>query len=136
MRKTGRVTLSVLAGATLWAVLWNAGTLGAQAALPSILQPQQPITHVGILLAFIAYSVALSVLAGFTTAALAAEYRATAVRILAGLQMTLGLVFEVLFWNITPFWYHVVFLALVVPATMYGGTLRASRRVRVVQAAI
>jgi hypothetical protein len=50
------------------------------------------------------------------------------VRALAALQLALGLVFEILFWDMTPVWYHVVFLALIVPATLYGGTLRARTR--------
>jgi hypothetical protein len=28
-------------------------------------------------------------------------------------------------WQLTPVWYHLVFLALLVPAVLYGGRLRA-----------
>lgn len=129
MAKTGRTILAVLAGAAVWAVLWNTGTLGAQAAFPDTLVPDRPLAHTGFLLAYIAYSVLLSVLAGFVTAAAAGARAITSVRWLAGLQLALGLVFEISFWNMTPVWYHVVFLALIVPATLYGGTLRARRRI-------
>lgn len=127
-KKTGRTILAVLAGAVVWAVLWNAGTLGAQAAFPDTLAPDRPLTHTGVLLAYIGYSVLLSILAGFVTAAAAGAHAVTSVRWLAGLQLVLGLVFEIAFWNMTPVWYHVVFLALIVPATLYGGTLRARGR--------
>ena len=127
MKKTGRLILAVLAGAAVWAVLWNLGTLGAQAALPETLQSEQPLTHAGVLMAYIGYSVALSVLAGFVTARAAGTAPVPSVWTLAILQLGLGLFFEISFWSMTPVWYHLVFLALIVPATVYGGTLRARR---------
>jgi hypothetical protein len=128
MGKAGRVTLAVLAGASVWALLWNAGTLGVQAALPELMPAGQPITTVGVLLSLIVYGVMLSVLAGYTTVSAAGMYAVPALRILAALQFTLGLVFEISFWRMTPVWYHVVVLALVIPATLYGGSLRGPRR--------
>lgn len=128
MGKTGRTIVAVLAGAVVWAVLWNAGTLGAQAAFPDTLAPDRPLTHTGFLLAYIAWSVLLSVLAGFVTAAVAGPRATTSVRWLAGVQLALGLGFEISFWSMTPVWYHVVFLALIVPATLYGGALRVRGR--------
>ncbi|MEX2282111.1 MAG: hypothetical protein WEE89_06485 [Gemmatimonadota bacterium] len=128
MGKAGRVTLAVLAGASVWAVLWNAGTLGGQAALPELMPAGQPITNTGVLLSLVIYGAMLSVLAGYTTVAAAGKYPVPALRILAALQFTLGLVFEISFWGMTPVWYHVVFLAIVIPTTLYGGTLRGARR--------
>jgi hypothetical protein len=128
MGKAGRVTLAVIAGAAVWAVLWNAGTLGAQAALPGILPAGQPIAHVGALVGLIAYSVVLSMLAGYTTAVVAGQHPQPSLKILAVLQMLLGLSFEIAFWSMTPVWYHIVFLALVIPATLYGGSLRSAAR--------
>ena len=129
MKTTGRIILAVLAGALVWAVLWNVGTRLTQAALPDIVRPEQPLTHTGVLLAYIAYSVALSVLAGFTAAWAAggAGRAMRAVWSLAVLQLGLGLFFEISFWNMVPVWYHIVFLALIVPATVYGGRLRERR---------
>jgi len=128
MAKTARTILAVLAGAAVWAVLWNLGTLTAQAAFPDTLAPDRPLTHTGFLLGYIAFGGALSVLAGCVTAWAAGAHAVPAVRALAALQLALGLVFEILFWDMTPVWYHVVFLALIVPATLYGGTLRARTR--------
>jgi len=120
----------VVAGATVWAVLWNAGTLGAQAALPQII-PDQPMTHTGILVGFIGYSVLLSILAGFVTALVMKTSPMPAVWTLSTLQLTLGLVFEISYWNLMPTWYHLIFLALLIPATVYGGRLRSTQRVAV-----
>ncbi len=127
MGPTGRVILAVLAGAAIWAVLWIAGTQGAQAAFPDTLIPDQRLEHTGFLAAYIVYSVVLSVLAGYVTAAVGGPDPMRAVWILASLQLALGLAFEISAWSLTPAWYHIIFLALIVPATVYGGRLRAGR---------
>ena len=128
MGKTGRTILAVLAGAVVWAVLWVGGTQAAQAALPSVLGVGQPVTDTGALVGLIVYSVVLSMLAGYVAATIAARDPMRAVWALAVLQLVLGIGFEASAWNLTPVWYHIVFLALIIPATMYGGRLRVRRR--------
>lgn len=123
----GRRILAVLAGAVVWAVLWIGGTMLAQSLFPAQLNPTQPITHTGALLGLILYSVALSLLAGFVTAVVGKAQAVTAVWALAVLQLLLGIGFEASAWNLTPVWYHLVFLALIIPATVMGGRKRAAR---------
>ena len=125
--KTGRVILAVLAGAVVWAVLWVGGAQAAQAAFPSVLPIGQPVTSTAALLGLIVYSVALSVLAGYVTASVAARDPMPAVWALAILQLAIGVGVEASAWSLTPVWYHLVFLALIVPATVYGGRLRVRR---------
>ena len=127
MATTGRAVLAVIAGAVVWAVLWVGGTQAAGAAFPSVLAAGQPVTDSAALLGLIVYSVALSMLAGYVTAAVASIRPMPAVWALAILQLVLGIGFEVSAWSLTPIWYHVVFLLLIVPATVYGGQLRARR---------
>jgi hypothetical protein len=128
MAKAARLIGAVLAGAAVWAVLWIGGTKAAQAAFPGALTPGQPLVHGGALLGLILYSVGLSLLAGYVTAAAAGPRPLPAVGTLAALQLTLGIIAEASYWSLMPVWYHLVFLALVVPATVYGGALRARRR--------
>lgn len=127
MAKVGRLVVAVIAGAVVWAALWIIGTRAAQAVWPGTLVPNQPLTHSGFLLAYIGYSVVLSLLAGFVTAATAGSRPMIAVWVLAALQLTLGIIAEVSYWSLMPAWYHLVFLALIVPATASGGWLRARR---------
>lgn len=131
MSRTGRVVVGVIAGAVLWAVLWVGGTAGARGVFPELLDPTQRLEHVGALLALIGYSVVLSILAGYVAALLAGTVDLAAgmraAWLLAGLQLALGLFFEISSWNLLPVWYHLVFLALIVPATVYGGRLRTKR---------
>ena len=125
MGSRGKVAMGVVAGAVAWSVLWIGGTTAAQSAWPDVLDPSRPIDHAGALVGYIAYSVVLSLLAGYVAAAVAGTAAMRAVWILAGLQLALGLFFEISYWDLLPVWYHVVFLALIVPATVAGGRLRA-----------
>jgi hypothetical protein len=127
MATTGRAILAVIAGAVVWAVLWVGGTKAAGAAFPAVLPAGQPVTDSAALLGLIVYSVALSMLAGYVTATVASTRPMPAVWALAILQLVLGIGVEVSAWSLTPVWYHVVFLLLIVPATVYGGQLRARR---------
>ena len=124
MAKAGRVVVAVVAGAAVWAVLWIAGTRATQLMFPELAAANQPLTHTGVLWSYIVYGSLLSLLAGYTTALAAGNHATIAVRVLAVLQLTLGIIAEVSYWSLTPVWYHVVFLALVVPVTIYGGMLR------------
>jgi hypothetical protein len=124
----GRMILAVLAGAAVWAALWVGGTMGAAAAFPSALPTGQPVTNAAVLAALIVYSVILSVVAGYVTAAVASKNPTPAVWGLAVLQLILGIGIEASAWSMTPVWYHLVFLALLVPATVYGGRLRVRQR--------
>jgi hypothetical protein len=130
MPRLGRAILAVIAGAAVWAVLWIGGTRAAQAAFPSALAEGQPITHVGALLGLILYSVPLSILAGYITATVMGRDPMPVVWVLAVLQLIFGIIAEVSAWNLVPLWYHIVFLALVVPATAYGGKMRVRRAAR------
>lgn len=119
----GRAIGAVLAGAVVWAVLWIGGNATLAAALPDVVVAGERLDHVGVLLFLIVYSSALSLLAGFTTAKVRGPSPRTAVWVLAMLQLGLGLFFEISSWDLLPVWYHLIFLALVVPMTVAGGRL-------------
>jgi hypothetical protein len=127
MAGTGRVVLGVVVGMVIWSVLWLGGSSVAQSSLPELIPAGERVEHVGVLLGYLAWSVVLSVLAGYATAAIAGMSAMRAVWVLAVIQLGLGIFFETSAWEITPVWYHVVFLVLLVPATVAGGRLRAGR---------
>lgn len=126
MGTKGRVALGVVAGAVLWAVLWVGGSGAARAAMPELLDPSQRLDHAGALFGFVAYSVVLSVAAGYVAAAVAKASAMRAVWILAVLQLLIGIAVEASYWDLMPVWYHLVFLALLIPATVLGGRLKAT----------
>ena len=124
--------MATIAGAVFWAVLWVGGTMAAGAVWPTHIASDRSVSDAGALALYIAYSVVLSVGAGYVAARVGGGANgARAVAILAGVQLLLGIGVEVSSWSLTPVWYHLVFLALLVPATLYGGRLRAGSAVEV-----
>ncbi len=127
MKTTLKVVGAVLAGAVFWAVLWNIGMLVSMSAFPEDLQDGMPITNTGILLGFVTFSVLLSFGAGFITGWLGKVKAMLAVGILSALQMSLGLFFQISYWSLMPIWYHLSFLGLIIPITVWGGFTGARR---------
>lgn len=118
-----RSILAVIIGFVLWSVLWlgyNAllttfGFLPAASATP--IQASMP------LLLLLAGSILFSLAAGYatTTVIRTPGYRHTFV--LGVLLLGIGIPVQVQFWQLMPLWYHLLFLALLLPATVLGGML-------------
>ncbi len=122
----GRRIVAVVAGVLVWGVLWALGNQVLLSRLPDVAQDLAAIgEHPGVLFGLIVWSVVLSVLAGYVTAAVASVERMKAVWALAIFQLALGVFFQVSSWDVMPIWYHVIFLGLIVPATLYGGRMRS-----------
>ena len=123
----GRSTGAVVAAFVLWTVLWLALSAGVQVALPELVAAGQPVTHTGVLLGYLVGSVAISALSGYVCAAVKAERPMKTVWIFALILLAVGVGVEASAWSLTPVWYHLVFLTLLVPATVWGGGLRTRR---------
>lgn len=117
----GRVIGGALAGYALWSVLWVGGSALAARMLPDLIVLGEPTDSVPVLLGYIGWSCVLSLAAGFVAAKLGKERASSAVRGAAGLLLLTGLGVELSAWALTPVWYHVVFLLLLVPLTLAGG---------------
>ena len=81
----------------------------------------------GVLLSYIAYSVLISIVAGFVCGSIRKKSPMKTVWVYAVLLLVTGIAIEVASWELTPVWYHLVFLALIVPATVWGGVLQVGR---------
>lgn len=118
-----RNIFAVLAGSAAWTVLW----LGMNAALRSAsLLPADATKRIDAappLLIMLVGSVVFSVVAGYTTAAVATGASYTPVLVLCALQLATGIFFQAQAWQLMPLWYHVPFLLLLIPATLLGGWL-------------
>jgi hypothetical protein len=120
----GRAIGAVVAAFALWGAVWLGAGAGIGGAFPDAVQPGQPVTSTVVLLAYIAASVVISVLSGYVCAALKGAAPTRSVWALALILLAVGFAVEVAGWALTPAWYHLVFLALLVPATVWGGALR------------
>jgi hypothetical protein len=123
----GRAVGGVVVGFVLWTVAWVGFGAAMQAAMPDLVVPGRPLAHAGVLLAFIAWSAVISVAAGYACAAVRGTAPMRAVWALALVLLAVGVAVEVGSWGMAPAWYHLAFLALLVPATVWGGGLRAGR---------
>jgi len=119
-----RKILGIIAGYAAWSVLWLALGSSAQAVSPGSFG-EDGSASAGILLVFLAASVVFSLFAGWLAARVgnpAGVSRApglwTGLLLLAtGLPIQLGS------WDAMPLWYHLPFLALLVPAAYLGGSI-------------
>lgn len=126
MPPIARSILAIVAGVVAWGLLWNLSFQVGMRAMPDELAPDQPIENAGALLAYLVISVLLSVVAGYLAAWIKGPDPMRTVWVLAFLQLFIGIFVQLaISWEIFPLWYHIPFLALVVPAHVFGGRLRA-----------
>jgi hypothetical protein len=121
----GRIVLAVIIGFVVWSALWITAGRTIVSVMPDHFDATTRATDSApVLMLLIFVSVVVSLVAGWTAAHLARRRAARAARILAGLLLLVGVVVELGGWGMTPAWYHVVFLVLLVPATLAGARLR------------
>lgn len=123
----GRAIAAVVVAFMLWPTLWLGFNKVMEMALPDLINPPEPLTHAGVLIGFVVYSAVISAVAGYACAAIRKESPMKTVWVFAIIQLAVGVFVEISYWALMPVWYHLVFLALIVPATVWGGTLRAKR---------
>jgi hypothetical protein len=116
--------LAVLAGNIGWTLLWLSCNAALRSAglLPAAAN-RQVETATPLLILIIA-SVLFSIAAGFVSSALAASTSYWPAIVSCAIQLTLGILFQTQAWKLMPVWYHLSFLSLVVPMTLFGAWLR------------
>jgi len=132
-----RTVLGVIAGYFIWSIVW-VGTDSILAALSpgwygkNSADFQNAISGNGVFtssftvcVSLIFLSVFFSLVAGFAAATIARENRKSTVA-LGVLLLITGVFVEAAYWNYLPLWYHILFLLLLIPATVAGGKLSKS----------
>ena len=121
----GRIILAVVAGFVLWSALWLIAGLVVLAVVPDgYAEDGRTVISAGILLVFALVALVVSLVAGWLAMLVGREGGRRAAMILAGLLLLVGLTVEISGWAYSPVWYHLVFLGLLVPATMAGAALK------------
>lgn len=119
-----RSALAILAGFTLWTLLWLSSNASLQAMLPDAFGPDNAPGNNGILLMILLLSIVFSLLAGYVAALIAQKKVSKTLWGLALLQLGVGIFVQLQYWDVMPLWYHFSFLALLVPGILIGGRLR------------
>jgi hypothetical protein len=130
-----RIILGIIAGLFAWAIAW----FGAEKILSAIwpawfgahqLAFQAAIEHGSsftadstILLIHIVLGSIVSVLSGFLAALISGENK-RAPLMLGFLLLGFGLLKMLMSWPYVPIWYHVLFTAILLPMTIFGGKLK------------
>jgi hypothetical protein len=118
-----RAILGVIAGYAAWTVLWLGGNALFFGEAARVVSEGQAYTAAGPLVGVIVLSIVCSIVAGVTTAKVATERAAGAVVVMAALLLLTGIGVQSGVWSLMPIWYHLVFLALIVPVALAGGRL-------------
>lgn len=115
-----RTFLSILAGFSAWTVLWCSSNFAAASLSPGSFGTDGSVHHAPLLVSFLVLSLGFSLIAGFLTARLAKDRAWRAASILAGIQLAVGCFVQAQYWELMPLWYHLPFLAMLVPGILAG----------------
>jgi len=118
-----RAFLAVIAGYLVWTALWLGGNAAFFGAAAKVVEAGVPYTAAGPLAGLLALSVVCSIAAGLTAAAIAKQRARAVVLVMAALLLLTGILVQIGVWPFMPVWYHLTFLALIVPASILGGRL-------------
>jgi hypothetical protein len=117
--------LSVLAGFVCWTVLWLGTHAVISAAIPGVFADDGSVHRSDVLGIILALSVIFSIVAGYLTGWVAQRKPVPHTVVLGVIQLIVGIFVQVQVWDKMPLWYHLPFLALLLPGNMIGGVLRA-----------
>jgi len=130
-----RIILAVIGGFLAWSILWvgtdqvmmtiwpewyGAHQLGFEKAMTN----NAPFAaDTSILLMHLIRAVLITLVAGYLTALIAGENKRSTLG-LGILLLLFGIGVQAMAWSYLPIWYHLIFLALLIPMTIAGGRLR------------
>lgn len=130
-----KVVLGVIAGFIAWTILWigsnallmtfSPGWYGtAYLGLEQAIGLEQPFQlDAGIAMVDLVRSFVVSIVSGYLAAVIAGENKRSAL-ILGVLIFVVGVAVQAMIWNYIPIWYHLLFLALLIPMTFIGAKLK------------
>lgn len=132
-----RVTLGVIAGFVAWSILWVGSDQVLSQVSPQWYGAYQDKVALAvanrvpfesdttIVLIGLARSIIATLMAGYL-AAYIARGNSNAALILGIILLIVGVAVQYNFWNVSPIWYHLVFLALLIPMSILGGRLKGT----------
>ena len=121
-----RSTIAVVAGFLLWSALWIGFNQALAAVMPGSFDEDGGARGTGVLILIVVWAIVISIAAGSLTARLAPGGMKPVV-ILAVIQLVIGLAVQITWWDRLPAWFHLTFLAALVPCHLLGGRLRLAR---------
>ena len=121
-----RAVLGVIVGYAVWTAVWLGGNAGLRAAFPDDFGPEPPWTAPVPLACALVLSVVCSAAGAWVAARVAGARAAGAALALGVALLATGVAVQASVWGDMPLWYHVAFLALLVPVCLVVGRPRRS----------
>ncbi len=118
-----RAVMGVIAGYVTWSVVWFVGNRLLFAEAAEVVGAGERYTRTGPLLGVLALSVVCSLAAGAVAAKISQAKGWGTVAVMAVLLLITGIVVQASVWSLMPVWYHVLFLALIIPICQVGSWL-------------
>jgi len=120
-----RSIVSVVVGFALWSALWFASQQGMLRAFPAVFGEGGETASVPILLLLLAISLIISLVTGYVVGLIGAERLIRVAIILGLILLAVGTYVQIQFWQYHPAWYHLAFLALLLPGVVVGAALKS-----------
>ncbi len=117
-----RMIIGTIVGYVVWTAIWLTVNAMVFAEAGEVIAAGDAFTETGPLLGLLALSIACSLAGGVAAAITGGERARAAVLGNAGLLLATGIFIQAGLWSLMPVWYHLIFLALLVPMTLLGGT--------------
>ncbi|HVS64747.1 MAG TPA: hypothetical protein VMT85_14725 [Thermoanaerobaculia bacterium] len=119
--------LAIVAGFVVWTAIYLGSNQGIVAAFADRFAEDGSTRDPAALLLVLLASVVASFVAGWVNAALAPSSRLQHGLVLGAVNLLVGIAVQSAYWTTIPLWFHVVFLALLVPVIVFGSWVRARR---------
>ncbi len=116
-----RMIIGAVVGYAVWTAIWLAVNATVFARVREALAARNAFTETGLLLGVLALSIACSLAGGVAAAIAGGESARGAMLVTALLLLATGIFVQAGIWSLMPVWYHLIFLALLVPVTLLGG---------------
>jgi hypothetical protein len=122
-----RTLVAVVGGYAAWTAIWLGGNAVLFGEATEVVAAGERYAAAGPLVGVIALSIVCSLIAGVTTTVIAKKRSRSALLVVAALLLVTGIGVQSGVWNLMPAWYHLAFLALLIPMVLSGGKLAGSR---------
>ena len=129
-----RIILAIIVGFILWSILWvgsdalmsliSADWGKTSADFRAAVENKTPYTlSAAVLVALLVKGFIVSIISGFAAALIARE-NVKSTLVLGVLLLIFGIFVQAVHWTYMPLWYHIPFLVMLIPMTIFGGKLK------------
>jgi hypothetical protein len=123
-----RSILAVISGVFSWGAICLTINQILYVVFPASFNKDGITDSAELLIFFLIMSVFYSIVSGFVTATIAKEKEMFHVFVQSLVNLSFGIFIQYQYWDKMPLWYHLPFLAMLVPGVILGGILGKRRK--------